>query len=56
VVEGVAWCSDDMVSFERTVREGKFAVISDDVLKLTGRAPQSFRSFAMEHRDMLRAQ
>lgn len=56
VVEGVGWCSDDMVSFERTIREGKFAVISDDVLKLSGHAPQSLRSFAMEHRDMLRAQ
>lgn len=56
VVEGVAWCSDDMVSFERTIREGKFAVISDDVRQLTGRAPQSLRSFAMQHQDMLKAQ
>ena len=56
VVEGVPWSSDDMVSFERTIREGKFAVISDDVRKLTGHAPQSLRSFAMEHRAMLAAQ
>jgi NAD(P)H dehydrogenase (quinone) len=55
VVEGVAWCSDDMVSFERTIREGKFAVISDDVMTLTGHAPQSLLSFAMEHQDMLKA-
>jgi len=53
VVEGVAWSSDDMVSFERTIREGRFAVISDDVRKLTGRAPQSLHSFAMENRGML---
>ena len=56
VVEGVPWSSDDMVSFERTIREGKFAVISDDVRKLTGHAPQSLLSFAMEHRAMLAAQ
>lgn len=55
VVDGVAWCSDDMVSFERTVREGKFAVLSDDVLKLTGHAPKSLRTFAMEHQQMLAA-
>jgi NAD(P)H dehydrogenase (quinone) len=56
VVEGVAWCSDDMVSFERTIREGKFAVLSDDVRKLTGRSPQSLLNFAMQHRAMLTAQ
>jgi hypothetical protein len=28
-------------------------VISDDVRKLLGRAPQSLRSFALEHREML---
>ncbi len=53
VVEGVPWCSDDMVSFERTIREGRFAVISDDVEKLTGNKPQSLRSFAEENRQLL---
>lgn len=56
IVAGVAWCSDDMVSFERTIREGKFAVLSDDVRKLTGRTPQSLSSFALQHRALLTAQ
>jgi NAD(P)H dehydrogenase (quinone) len=47
VVGGVPWCSDDMVSFERTIREGYFAVISDHVRKLSGHEPQSLRSFAL---------
>jgi NAD(P)H dehydrogenase (quinone) len=55
VIDGVSWCSDDMVSFGKAIREGGFAVISDDVRKLLGRAPQSLRSFALEHREMLRA-
>ena len=55
VVGGVPWCSDDMVSFERTIREGRFAVITDDVRTLTGRAPQSLRSFAIAHRPALLA-
>jgi NAD(P)H dehydrogenase (quinone) len=50
VVGGVPWCSDDMVSYERTIREGRFAVISDHVQKLTGHAPKSVRVFAQEHR------
>ena len=48
VVGGVPWCSDDMVSFERSIREGRFAVITDHVQKLAGHAPQSVRSFALE--------
>jgi NAD(P)H dehydrogenase (quinone) len=55
VVGGVPWCSDDMVSFERTVREGHFAIISNDVETLTGQKPQALRDFAMQRRDMLRA-
>jgi NAD(P)H dehydrogenase (quinone) len=47
VVGGVPWCSDDMVSFERSIREGRFAVISDDVQKLAGHPPQSLRKFAL---------
>jgi NAD(P)H dehydrogenase (quinone) len=50
VVGGVPWCSDDMVSYERSIREGRFAVISDDVRKLTGHAPKSVRAFAQEQR------
>ena len=48
VVGGVPWCSDDMVSFERSIREGRFAVKTDHVLKLAGHEPRSLRSFARE--------
>jgi NAD(P)H dehydrogenase (quinone) len=46
VVGGVPWCSDDMVSYERSIREGRFNVISDHVQKLAGHAPTSVRTFA----------
>jgi NAD(P)H dehydrogenase (quinone) len=39
-----------MVSFERAIREGHFAVISDDVEKLTGRKPISIRDFALSRK------
>lgn len=52
VVDGFGWCSDDMVSFEETIADGDFAIISDDVEKLTGRKPESMRHFLERHRDM----
>jgi NAD(P)H dehydrogenase (quinone) len=55
VVNGFPWSSNDMVSVERAVRLGHMQVLSDDVRKLTGRAPQSLRSFALERRAQLRA-
>jgi NAD(P)H dehydrogenase (quinone) len=39
----IPWPSEEMVSFERAVREGFLAVRSDDVEKLTGRKPASLR-------------
>jgi NAD(P)H dehydrogenase (quinone) len=48
VVGGVPWCGDDMVSYERSIREGRFAVKTDNVLKLAGHAPQSLRDFARQ--------
>jgi NAD(P)H dehydrogenase (quinone) len=53
-VGGFEWCSDDMVSYERETRNGRFAVMSDDVRQLTGRSPKSFRSFCIERIDTLR--
>lgn len=55
MIQGFAWSSDDMVSFETALRTGYFAVQSDDVEQLLGRKPQSFRSFAEEHADLLQA-
>lgn len=55
VVNGFGWCSDDMVSFEATIRDGDFAVISDDVKKLTGKDPISLRDFFMKHQPLLQS-
>ena len=46
-VGGFEWCSDDMVSYEET-RNGRFAVMSDDVRRLTGQSTKSFRDFCNE--------
>jgi NAD(P)H dehydrogenase (quinone) len=40
----IPWSSDDMVTFGRSIREGYFNILSDSVLKLTGKAPRSLRS------------
>ncbi|HSI56152.1 MAG TPA: SDR family oxidoreductase [Ideonella sp.] len=55
VVDGFGWCSEDMVSFEATIRQGGFAVLSDHVQRLTGRAPESAASFLMRHKDQILA-
>ena len=55
VVNAIPWSSDDMVSFERAIREGHFAVISGDVEKLTGRRPTSIREFALTRKADLMA-
>ncbi len=55
VVNRVPWSSNDMVSFERAIREGFLEVLSNDVERLTGRKPQSLRSLFLERRDTLRA-
>lgn len=40
-VAGIPWNSDDMVSFERSIREGYLDICTDDVEKLTGRKARS---------------
>lgn len=55
VVEGNPWNSDDMVSFEAAVRDGRFAVRSDDVERLTGRAPRSLAALFEAKADELAA-
>lgn len=54
-VGGFEWCSEDMISFERETRNGKFALLGDDVRTITGRAPKSFRTFVAERVESLRA-
>jgi NAD(P)H dehydrogenase (quinone) len=53
-VGGFEWCSEDMVSYERETRNGRFAVRSDDVERLTGRKPTGFRTYCMERIGVLR--
>jgi len=55
VIKGVPWSSDDMVSFEQGIRGGFMAVLSDHVEQLTGRKPQSLRSYFLENSERLRA-
>lgn len=50
----IPWPSEEMVSFERAIREGHFAVLSDDVKNLTGRPPISLREMYLRHIDLLR--
>ncbi|MCC7461607.1 MAG: SDR family oxidoreductase [Gammaproteobacteria bacterium] len=44
----VPWNSNDMVSFEVAVREGRFAIESEDCQVLTGRKPRTLRSLFEE--------
>lgn len=54
-VAGIPWNSDDMVSFERAIREGYLDVCTDDVRRLTGRPARSVRQLIEAHAAMLRA-
>ena len=38
------WASEGMVTFGQAIREGYFAVLSDDVERITGRKPRTLRS------------
>lgn len=54
-VAGIPWNSDDMVSFEKAIREGYLDMCTDDVLRLTGRKARSVRDMIVAHAGMLRA-
>ncbi len=54
-VNGFPWSSNDMVSFEQGIRGGFLAVLSEDVERLTGRAPRSLSSYFREQQDALRS-
>ena len=53
-VAGIPWNSDDMVSFERSIREGFLDVCTDDVERLTGRRARSVRALIEANVDVLR--
>jgi NAD(P)H dehydrogenase (quinone) len=54
-VAGIPWNSDDMVSFERAIREGFLDVCTDDVERLTGRRARSVRELIEANAGMLRS-
>jgi len=51
----IPWPSEEMVSFERAIREGHFDVCSGDVEYLTGHQPKSLRQVYEAHADTLRS-
>ncbi|WP_375206913.1 SDR family oxidoreductase [Hyphococcus sp.] len=53
-VAGIPWNSDDMVSFERAIREGALDICTDDVEKLTGRKARSVRDLIEANKEFLR--
>ncbi len=46
------WSSDDMVSFERAIREGYLDVLSNDVETLTGKTPRALRDVLIQYQPM----
>lgn len=55
IASNFPWNSEDMVSFDVAVRDGHFAIISDDVERLTGRKPRTLRSLLEANADSLLA-
>jgi NAD(P)H dehydrogenase (quinone) len=53
-IGGIPWNSDDMVSFERAIREGWLDICSGDVELLTGRKPRSVRQMIEDNAEMLK--
>lgn len=53
-VAGIPWNSDDMVSFERALREGYLDICTDHVEKLTGRKARSVRELIEANADFLK--
>nr|WP_315425833.1 SDR family oxidoreductase [uncultured Albidiferax sp.] len=51
----IPWPSEEMVSFERAIREGHFEIISNDVERLTGRKPRTLRQVFEQHAGAIRA-
>jgi NAD(P)H dehydrogenase (quinone) len=54
-VAGIPWNSEDMVSFERSIREGHLDVCTDDVERLTGRKARSVREMIEANAALLKA-
>ena len=48
----IPWASEGMVTFGQAIREGNFAVISEDVERITGRKPRTLRSVLEQFKHM----
>ncbi len=46
----IPWCSTDMVSFDRAIRERFFNVVTDHVERLSGHPPRSLRDVLMANK------
>ena len=53
-VANIPWNSDDMVSFERSIREGYLDICTDDVQKLTGHKARAVKEMIDANIDFLR--
>jgi NAD(P)H dehydrogenase (quinone) len=45
----IPWCSEDMVTFGQSIREGYFNVLTDHVEKITGHKPRSLREVMQQY-------
>ncbi len=48
----IPWASEGMVTFGQAIREGHMDVLSDDVERITGRAPRTLRSVFEQYQHM----
>lgn len=46
----IPWASEGMVTFGQSIREGFMDIVSDDVERITGRAPRTLRSVLEQYR------
>ena len=47
----IPWCSEDMVTFGQSIREGYFATCTDHVERLSGHKPKSLRDVMLAFKD-----
>jgi NAD(P)H dehydrogenase (quinone) len=47
----IPWCSEDMVTFGQSIREGYFDSLTDHVERITGRPPKTLREVMLAYKD-----
>jgi NAD(P)H dehydrogenase (quinone) len=53
-MKGFEWCAEDMTSFEREMRNNRFAIKSHDVKALLGHDPKPFRQMVVERIEQIK--